>query len=84
MSAVPAWIAENPSSSCMNSGSRNVSDSSIANMIDPTTVPERNAGSLNRRKSTAGTGAVSSRITQAASATAASIDSPVMRLLWNQ
>ena len=67
MSARPAWTAENPSSSCMKSGSRKVIDIRTENMIDPMIVPERNTLSLNSDRSTAGTGAVSSRMTKAVS-----------------
>ena len=51
----------------MKSGSRNVIDIRIANIIAPMSVPDRNTRSLNSDRSTAGTGAVSSRITNAAS-----------------
>ena len=51
----------------MKSGSRKVIDIRIANIIAPISVPDRNTRSLNSDRSTAGTGAVSSRMTNAAS-----------------
>ena len=55
ISAMPDCVAVKPSSSCMNTGSRNMIDISIANMTPPMSVPDRNTGSLNRRRFTAGT-----------------------------
>ena len=52
MSADPDCTAENPSSSCMKSGSRKVIDIRIANIMAPMSVPDRKTLSLNSDRST--------------------------------
>ena len=68
----------------MNSGSSKVIDIRIANIIAPIRVPERNTRSLNSDRSTAGTGAVSSRITNAASTNTATNAAAVITRDENQ
>jgi hypothetical protein len=68
MSVRPDCVAVNPSSSCMKSGKRNMFAMSSPYMTHRTSVPERNDLSRKSRKFTAGTSAVSSRQTNAASA----------------
>src|ERR1041385_8436500 len=69
ISAMPDCVAEKPRSVCMNSGSRNVTDMSIANITAPIIVPDMKTTSLNSEKSTAGTVALNSRMTSSSKTT---------------
>ena len=62
ISETPDWVASKPSSSCMNTGSRNRLAISIANITEPISVPEAKTGSLNSLRFTAGRPEVAERL----------------------
>ena len=84
INARPDCVAVNPKSVCMNSGSRKVTDISIANITAPIIVPEKNTMSLNSEMSTAGTRALSSRTTSSISVIAEKKAMDLISADWNQ